>query len=170
MRRRPGEKDPWLLIKAQDEEARSPDDPDILEDMPLSVASGRSIPEIAEGKGASRVWHSSKSVQENVKAGATRGAASTRRAGGSSRQAARGPRRAGTSRNASKKTTKKNSKDKESRPHGAPLPDFLPSLATLRATAPKHDGWVHEIKSDGYRIQARLDHGEVRLLTRKGLD
>jgi bifunctional non-homologous end joining protein LigD len=29
---------------------------------------------------------------------------------------------------------------------------------------------VHEVKFDGYRIQARLDHGKVRLLTRKGLD
>ena len=29
---------------------------------------------------------------------------------------------------------------------------------------------MHEIKFDGYRIQARLDHGKVRLLTRKGLD
>ena len=31
-------------------------------------------------------------------------------------------------------------------------------------------GWVHEIKFDGYRMQARLDHGKVKLLTRKGLD
>ena len=45
-----------------------------------------------------------------------------------------------------------------------------PSLATLRTAAPSGEGWVHEIKFDGYRIQARLDHGEVRLLTRKGLD
>ena len=45
-----------------------------------------------------------------------------------------------------------------------------PSLATLRETAPSGDGWVHEIKFDGYRMQARLDLGEVRLLTRKGLD
>ena len=29
---------------------------------------------------------------------------------------------------------------------------------------------MHEIKFDGYRIQARLDRGKVRLLTRKGLD
>ena len=29
---------------------------------------------------------------------------------------------------------------------------------------------MHEIKFDGYRIQARLDHGQVRLLTRKGLN
>ena len=29
---------------------------------------------------------------------------------------------------------------------------------------------MHEIKFDGYRMQARLDHGKVKLLTRKGLD
>ena len=51
------------------------------------------------------------------------------------------------------------------------MPDFVPpSLATLRTAAPSGVGWVHEIKFDGYRIQARLDHGGVRLLTRKGLD
>src|SRR6202034_2033696 len=30
--------------------------------------------------------------------------------------------------------------------------------------------WIHEIKFDGYRIEARLDRGKVRLLTRKQLD
>src|SRR5262249_36317767 len=38
------------------------------------------------------------------------------------------------------------------------------------APPPVGAGWLHEIKFDGYRIQARLDHGDVRLLTRKGLD
>src|SRR5262249_42924485 len=42
--------------------------------------------------------------------------------------------------------------------------------ATLHDIAPSGGGWAHEIKFDGYRIQARLDHGKVRLLTRKGLD
>jgi bifunctional non-homologous end joining protein LigD len=160
MHGRAGEKkEPWLLIKSGDEEARSKNDPDILEDMPLSVASGRSIPEIAEGKGAKRVWHSSKSVKANVKAGATESHAAPRRTRANSRQSARSPRRSAT----------KKDKDKSSR--GASLPDFVPpSLATLRATAPEDAGWVHEIKFDGYRIQARLDHDEVRLLTRKGLD
>src|SRR3990170_3606392 len=32
----------WLLIKGEDEEARPPSDPDILEERPLSVATGRS--------------------------------------------------------------------------------------------------------------------------------
>ena len=30
--------------------------------------------------------------------------------------------------------------------------------------------WVHEIKFDGYRIQMRVESGEVTLKTRKGLD
>src|SRR5262249_58710755 len=88
-------------------------------------------------------------------------------AGKSSQQRARSPRGA----TAAKKGSRESAKDKERRPSGARLPDFVPpSLATLRATAPSGTGWAHEIKFDGYRIQARLDHGEVRLLTRKGLD
>jgi bifunctional non-homologous end joining protein LigD len=179
MHGRAGEKkEPWLLIKSKDEAARSGKDPDILEDEPRSVVSGRSIDEIAEGKGRKRVWHSNRSVKDNVKAGAASGNRSAQRksasatASKSSQKSARSPRPSAT---AKKSGTKSKSKDKESRPGGAPLPDFVPpSLATLRATAPSGDGWVHEIKFDGYRIQARLDdgqdHGKVRLLTRKGLD
>src|SRR6516162_4322393 len=170
MHGRAGEKkEPWLLIKSKDEDARGANDPDILEDEPLSVVSGRSISEIAEGKGRKRVWHSSKSVKDNVKAGATKGngAARRARAGKSSQPRARSPRGAA----ASKKSRKDSAKDKERRVPGARLPDFVPpSLATLRATAPSGRGWAHEIKFDGYRVQARLDDGEVRLLTRKGLD
>ena len=51
------------------------------------------------------------------------------------------------------------------------LPDFVePCLATLVATPPEGDDWVHEIKFDGYRIQARIDGDDVRLITRSGLD
>src|SRR5262245_10560306 len=81
------------------------------------------------------------------------------------------PRSTASKENAKKSGAKRKGRDKESSPHGAPLPDFVPpSLATLRVTAPNGEGWVHEIKFDGYRIQARLDRGRVRLLTRKGLD
>jgi bifunctional non-homologous end joining protein LigD len=53
----------------------------------------------------------------------------------------------------------------------AALPRFVnPCLATLVAKAPDDKHWEHEIKFDGYRIQARLDHGKVKLMTRKGLD
>jgi len=51
------------------------------------------------------------------------------------------------------------------------LPVFLePSLATLVDKAPVGDEWIHEIKFDGYRLQARIDGPSVKLLTRKGLD
>jgi ATP-dependent DNA ligase len=36
--------------------------------------------------------------------------------------------------------------------------------------APDGDQWLHEIKYDGFRMHARLDRAEVRLLTRNGLD
>jgi bifunctional non-homologous end joining protein LigD len=59
----------------------------------------------------------------------------------------------------------------KARPTDAPLPAFLPpQLATLQERPVSGQAWVHEIKFDGYRVQARIDHGEVRLLTRSGLD
>jgi bifunctional non-homologous end joining protein LigD len=156
-------KDPWLLIKSDDEWARGAKGADILEEEPRSVVSGRSIPEIADGKGRKRVWQSNRSVKANVEAGATKGAAAT-----APRESARGARRSTQAR----KAKRKNSKSSKSKKSGdARLPDFVPpSLATLRDTAPNDPAWVHEVKFDGYRIQARLDHGKVRLLTRKGLD
>jgi bifunctional non-homologous end joining protein LigD len=51
------------------------------------------------------------------------------------------------------------------------LPVFLePSLAAACVRPPSGPKWVHEIKHDGYRIQARIDGGKVKLLTRTGLD
>ncbi len=53
----------------------------------------------------------------------------------------------------------------------APLPVFIkPCLATLRPSPPHDPGWVHEIKHDGYRLQLRIDGGEVRARTRRGYD
>jgi len=51
------------------------------------------------------------------------------------------------------------------------LPVFLePSLAAACERPPSGPKWVHEIKHDGYRIQARIDGGKIKLLTRTGLD
>jgi DNA ligase D-like protein (predicted ligase) len=50
-------------------------------------------------------------------------------------------------------------------------PDWIePQLCKLVERAPSGDGWVHEIKLDGYRMAARIDRGDVQLLTRSGLD
>jgi ATP-dependent DNA ligase len=52
-----------------------------------------------------------------------------------------------------------------------PLHEWIrPQLTQLVDAAPDRPGWLHEIKFDGYRMHARLDHGAVRLLTRTGLD
>jgi bifunctional non-homologous end joining protein LigD len=57
MRRKPREKkDAWLLFKSEDEAARPAAAPDILEEMPRSAATGRSMDEIAREK--DRVWSS----------------------------------------------------------------------------------------------------------------
>jgi bifunctional non-homologous end joining protein LigD len=53
----------------------------------------------------------------------------------------------------------------------AALPAFVqPQLSKLVKEPPTGTEWLHEIKFDGYRMHARLDHGDVRLLTRTGLD
>ena len=51
------------------------------------------------------------------------------------------------------------------------LPVFLePSLASPCEKPPSGPKWIHEIKYDGYRMQARIDGRTIRLLTRKKLD
>jgi bifunctional non-homologous end joining protein LigD len=54
---------------------------------------------------------------------------------------------------------------------GAPHPGFVPpQLATLRNDPPRGDKYVHEIKFDGYRLQAHLHGGLPSLWTRSGLN
>ena len=45
-----------------------------------------------------------------------------------------------------------------------------PQLAILATDAPQDDGWISEIKFDGYRLLVAADGDNVRLLTRSGLD
>jgi bifunctional non-homologous end joining protein LigD len=53
----------------------------------------------------------------------------------------------------------------------APFPGFIePMLATLGNKVPSGPGYVHEVKLDGYRVQAHLNDGRVTLFTRSGLD
>lgn len=52
----------------------------------------------------------------------------------------------------------------------APRTFISPQLCTLVDEPPAGPGWVFELKYDGYRMQADLRDGKVRLLTRRGLD
>lgn len=129
MAKRRGEKaDNWLLIKGEDDAARPVGAPDILEERPDSVKTGRSLDEITEGA--------------PYKKSPAKGKSTTKRASATSE----------------------------------PMPDFVPpQLASLSTRAPGGKGWLHEIKFDGYRLQARIDlnakpKSQVRLFTRSGLD
>ncbi|GAA4133012.1 bifunctional non-homologous end joining protein LigD [Aminobacter aganoensis] len=152
MRGKPREKrENWLLIKGDDEFARN-DGADVLDEQPLSVKTGRDIPEVA---GEAPGWSSKsgrisagKSPDKTTpgKAGKTPAARPT---GGSPASAAADMTKA----------------------RKAALPDFIePALASLAASPPAGERWIHEIKFDGYRLQARLQDGDVVLLTRSGLD
>ena len=188
MRGRPNEKhDNWLLIKGKDEDARGPRDKDILDEKSRSVVSGRTIEEIAGGKGRKRVWHSNRDSGDEK--------ASTKASGPQSQRsfkeelralkqkAGAGKERAAKARSPSAKkgrSTRGRTAPKEGKKNApgdgpaskrARLPDFIPpSLATLSEVPPSGANWIHEIKLDGYRIEARLDHGKVHLFTRNRQD
>ena len=56
-------------------------------------------------------------------------------------------------------------------PKPAPFPGFIERVfATLRSKVPTGARFVHELKLDGYRVQAHLLNGRVTLYTRTGLD
>jgi bifunctional non-homologous end joining protein LigD len=151
MHRRRGEKrDNWLLIKAHDEAAREAGAKDILEQKSRSVVSGRSMDEIAKGA-PKKMTKKAASKKAEKRAQAT---------------AAAILRRTKKFMSAKDKTPKHDSPARR-----AALPAFVaPCLATLADKAPQSDNWIHEIKFDGYRLQARLEDGKVKLLTRRGLD
>ena len=184
----------WLLIKGRDDEARSGRQGDILEEEPLSVTSGRSMDEIAAGKGKKRVWHSNRKAAQNAADARPQSQREFRaelQAQSRSRSKPSAEPRLSGKPAAKSKDVKSNTRAKgrstakaaisvaarrsaeparSNRAHGK-LPDFMPpSLATLHSVPPNGAEWIHEIKFDGYRIEARLDRGKVRLLTRKELD
>src|SRR5262249_36358033 len=146
----------WLLIKGRDDEARSGSQGDILEKQPLSVASGRSMDDIAAGKGKKRVWHSNR--------GADRGVTETRRqtqrefraelqAQSRSRlktsdgvSAKRTARRKSTAKAAMPVARRRSAEPERSNRRRGGLPDFVPpSLATLHSIPPDGAEWIHEI-------------------------
>ena len=58
---------------------------------------------------------------------------------------------------------------RRAKPAGA-LAFTPPCLASAVRVPPEGDDWLHEIKHDGYRLQAHLENGRVGLFSRQGLD
>src|SRR4051812_2823386 len=50
-------------------------------------------------------------------------------------------------------------------------PGFIPpQLAVLRDIIPTSNGWIFEIKLDGYRMQASRKDADPQIISRNGLD
>jgi bifunctional non-homologous end joining protein LigD len=154
MKRRPNEKrDNWLLIKHHDEFAVDGNG-DAVTEEDRSVASGRSMAQIAAGEGkgpepfmtsatseapADAVWQS----RENANSTAA----------------------------ASPRISKPKSAAKPKAKLAEAMPRFVePQLTKLLDRPPQGANWAHEIKFDGYRMQLRVEGGKAQLFTRKGLD
>jgi bifunctional non-homologous end joining protein LigD len=157
---RAGEKNEnWLLRKVED--MHSGASGDLVEKYVTSVATGRSMVEIAEGKGGANEWQSDQAAKR-----APAAKTSSRRKPGSkdstpapSAKSAR--MEPGTRRNGGKKKDGK----------AAPLPAFRdPQLATLVDTVPAGAGWLHEVKYDGYRCLLAVSGDQARAFTRSGQD
>jgi bifunctional non-homologous end joining protein LigD len=159
----------WLLIKGKDGEARGSRDKDILEEKSRSVTTGRSIEEIAAGKGGKkRVWHSNRGAGADKTDDKPQSALRT---GIAARAAAKPKTRAKAAAPAVASIGGEQRLRERGTQKRAVLPDFVPhSLTTLWEKPPSGPEWLHEIKFDGYRMEARLADGKVRLLTRREQD
>ena len=161
----PGEKrDNWLLIKGDDDERARAGDPDILEEKPNSVITGRSIQEIASDA-KSRQWTSGKPAQPRIETpGSPRARALAPVKRVKSDPLAKTKRASARVSQGHTFTPPKGAKRKA-------LPEFVaPMLPTLVAEPPYGAQWVHEVKFDGYRIEGVVKAAKVKLRTRTGLD
>ena len=132
-----GKRNNWLLIKHRDEFAVDGDADALLKENDTSIASGRSMEQIAAGQGKAPT-----------------------------------PFMTATKRTADSVWQSK-SRD-ETEPEGgvlAAMPRFIePQLCKSVDRPPAGDGWAHEVKFDGYRLQVRVEGGKAVIRTRKGLD
>jgi bifunctional non-homologous end joining protein LigD len=165
-----GKRTNWLLIKHRDAESNT-DGGDAVLDEDRSVASGRTMQQIAEGKGkrpkpfmlatttpakADAVWHS-KGGDETAEAPAP----SPRKKSAHAKNTL-----------AAKVAEKAAAKKARIKPVMVKtLPKFIePQLAKLVDRPPDYAGWGHEVKFDGYRAQLRVEKGDAEIRTRKGLN
>jgi bifunctional non-homologous end joining protein LigD len=170
--RQGGKRTNWLLIKHRDASAK-PGDADALLEEDRSVASGRTLRQIADGKGrrpkpfmlastelarADAVW-TGKPPDGPAKPSDTKPR-------DAEEQSPLKPRDGGA------QSPPKPAQPKRSKPLMVrALPKFVePQFCKLAERPPDHPGWAHEAKLDGYRAQLRVERGRTVIHTRTGLD
>jgi len=152
-----GKRTNWLLIKHRDD-CSKPGGAEALLNEDRSVASGRSMDQIAAGTGkppkpfmlattklglANAVWIGK--YPEDDPPNSARGA------------------------KAAKSVREKPVRAKPVMVRA--MPKFIePQLSKLVERPPDQTGWAHEVKFDGYRAQIRIEQGRAVIRTRKGLD
>jgi bifunctional non-homologous end joining protein LigD len=147
-----GEKqEAWLLIKEKDDYARPAEEFSVIDEMPDSV---KSLPMPAPAERKVEALREEEQEQAPKRAAANKAPA----------------RKAAAAKPAAKKSAAK--KTAEAVLEKVKLPEkFSPELATLvDAPPPDPENWVFEVKFDGYRMLARIEGGEVRLITRNAND
>ena len=138
----------WLLRKIDDAQVGGTDT--LVDDALTSVATGRTMQEIAEGK------------KEPILPGTRRGTAPKGRGGGA-------PAKGSPRRDAPPPSLRDGSPPRAKLGEGK-TPFRQPQLCTLVDTVPAGNAWLHEVKYDGYRALVAVADGKARVYTRTGLD
>jgi bifunctional non-homologous end joining protein LigD len=187
-----GKRNNWLLIKHRDEHAADAAGVETMMNEDASVASGRTMADIAAGKGrgpkpfmldtkrvarADAIWNSNRADDgQGARMPRAQG-----RAGADEGQGVRMPRAQGRAGAAESQPVGKPAKSGATDQRavapprtprsGKKPPEFVePELCKPLDRPPAGGGWGHEVKFDGYRMQLRVVDGEATLKTRKGLD
>ena len=163
-----GKRTNWLLIKHRDADSTDASGDAVLSED-RSVASGRTMQQITDGKGrrpkpfmlagtppgkADAVWNSHRAE-----------------GGGEELPPSAGAAGADAAENAGVAKAKVGKTKRVKPVMVKAVPKFIePQLAKLAARPPDRAGWAHEVKFDGYRAQLHVEKGKAVIRTRTGLD
>ena len=163
----------WLLIKEHDEFERTAEAKAITDEAVRSVLTNRDLEEIASNQ--DHVWNSKETASgnawhrnDNAAGGEPESKASI---GGDEKSKRKAAALKGALETKSAIALPQDLQAILEKLPEETLPEFIaPQLALQTDRASDKDGWVHELKLDGYRVEARKDGSKVQLFTRSGLD
>lgn len=172
IRTRPGEKPQWILKKKDDAHARKAAEYDITGKQPKSIASKRTMEQIAGATGSVR--NSNRGDKPEPPEPPTPRKPARRPPKASRAAGAKASSRAAPPASRRKKAARRGSAPDPFALEGAIAarqPASLPpQLAMLGDQPPEGTRWIHEVKFDGYRTLAFIRHGQSRLKTRDDND